>query len=495
MTELRSQADVTSWLAAGMLLRRVEGDADDAFLAQTIAACANELAAMPPAAVIVDIALLLGGGRQVTGAPPTGDETLRTAIRAYDDDVLARLVQTARFDDVLAAYAHAAPADRPQAIALVVGAISVAQRLRGRAGVAGRVAPPRRSPALREERDAAGRAALEPHTASTSGSWSLELLEADEDAPALSQKLADAYQRLARGARQCRALVDDREVFTVDHLAVLRDLGGRMTADHVHSAAEALGRTLPRRLPPHRAQRGVRDTQFADDSLYPAGGFTAITPGGSNASIENLVTSELVYMEDGPGPDVFTLRYVEGELLYYTRDDSVFRRHRHVIGIALCADLDDARVKDRGLPWQRLVLALGMLVATIRWLTEQLGDQALAIHLAFPPTLLGEERQILSLLLEGEISRGTVIIEEQKVADLLEVATKASSSAISDVVVVSLGPTPDLPKGLRAMHLNLAGAAPSLTELAPRRATPAELGPDSWAEWCDGAEDLLRWLV
>jgi hypothetical protein len=197
-------------------------------------------------------------------------------------------------------------------------------------------------------------------------------------------------------------------------------------------------------------------------------------------------------MEDGADVDIFTLRYVEGELLYYTRDDSVFRRHRHVIGIALGADLDDARVKDRELPWQRLVLAFGLLVAAIRWLTEQLGDQALTIHVAFPPNLLAEERQIFSLLLEGEIARGTVVVDE---GDAIAAARTAGDSAIADVVVISLGPVPELPRGLRALHLDLAGTAPTVAELAPRRMPPAELGPDSWVEWCDAAEDLLRWLV
>ena len=74
-----------------------------------------------------------------------------------------------------------------------------------------------------------------------------------------------------------------------------------MTADHIAAAAEAIESTLPRRLPAKIARTvAMRDTQLADESLYPAGGFTAITPGGSNANIENLVTSELVYMEDGP---------------------------------------------------------------------------------------------------------------------------------------------------------------------------------------------------
>jgi hypothetical protein len=236
----------------------------------------------------------------------------------------------------------------------------------------------------------------------------------------------------------------------------------------------------------------VRDTKLADDTLYPAGGVSAITPGGSNASIENLVTSELVYMEDGPDVDIFTLRYVEGELLYYTRDDSVFRRHKHVIGIALCADLDDARVKDRDVPWQRLVLAFGMIVAAIRWLTEQLGDQALTIHLAFPKLLLVEEKQILSLLLGGEIARGTVVVDD---TDAIAATHKAGDTAITDVIVVSLGPVPALPRGLRALHLDLSKAAPTVAELAPRKAEPGEVGPDSWTEWCDAAVDLLRWLV
>jgi hypothetical protein len=468
--ELRIAADVAAWLAAGLALRRVPSDDE---IAPAILACASELATMPPPGVIADVAALLAGVRLGVGPPVAAGDAVRAAIRAYDDDVLARLVTTTRFDDVLAAFAHCAAAERPTAVALVVGAIC---ERAGFVGVSVSPAALRRALARpRDEREAAGRAELV-------GGQTID-------------RLADAYLRLARGARQSRALIDDREVFAVDHLGVLRDLGGRMTADHIAAAADAIARTLPRRLPAHRQQRGARDTSLADDSLYPVGGFSAITPGGSNANIENLVTSELVYMEDGPEPDVFTLRYVEGELLYYTRDDSVFRRHRHVIGIALGADLDDARVKDRDLPYQRLVMALGLVLASIRWLGEQLGDQALVIHVAFPPKLLAEERAILALLLEGEIARGTVVIVEQPWQDTIAAAAHAGGTAIADVVVVSLGPTPELPKHLRAIHVNLAGAAPTVVELAPRPGVNPDAGPDAWTEWCEGAEDLLRWLV
>jgi vWA domain found in the FtsH ternary systems/N-terminal helical region fused to the FtsH ternary system vWA domain len=485
INELRSAADVTTWLAAGLQLRRIADD--DERPNHAIVACANELPTLPPSGVIADIASLLAGARIPMATPPPGDDALRAAVRAYDDDVLARLVATPRFDDVLAAFAHLAPGDRPLAVALVVGSIC------RRAGFTGAAVSPgalRRALARpREERDAIGRAELVGERAEDDGKPRLA-------AGAIAGDLADAYLRLARGARQTRALVDDRDLFAIDHLHVLHDLGGRMTADHIATAADELARTLPRRVPANREQRGIRDTNLADDSLYPAGGFAAITPGGANASIENLVTSELVYMEDGPGPDVFTLRYVEGELLYYTRDDSVHRRHRHLIAIALGPDLDDARVKDRDLPWQRLVLALGLVVATVRWLAEQLGDQALTVRLAFSPKILVEEKQIVSLLLSGEVARGIVNVVEEPWASTVEAAASAGGAALADLVVVSLGPTPDLPRHLRAIHVNIVDAAPKVGELAPRRALDVEAPDhDAWTEWCEGAEDLLRWLV
>jgi len=326
----------------------------------------------------------------------------------------------------------------------------------------------------RDERDTAGKAEL-------------------KGGPVM-QRLVESYTRLARGARQSRALVDDREVFAIDHLEVLGSFGRRMAADHIGAAAEAIAGRLPRRLPTNREQRGVKDTNLADDTLYPAGGFTAITPSAS-ANIENLVSSELVYMEDGDDPvDLFTLRYVEGELLYYTRDDSVFRRHRHVIVFALGADLEDARVKDPEVPWQRLVLALGMLVAAIRWLTEQLGHEALTVHLAFPPKVLASERELVELLLEGEVKSGTVVVVEQTLEDAVAVA-QAARNAISDLVVVSLAQVPALPKGQRALHLALKGVSPAVYELAPRKGAAPDPDADPWTEWCEDTEDLLRWLV
>ena len=481
--ELRTAAEVERWLALGLAVRRVVAsvgdDDDEGRVARALAACAAELPALPPAGVIADLATLLAGGRALVAAPPAGADhggALRAALAAYDDDVLARLVATPRFDDVLAAYAHAAAADRPAAAALIAAALCE------RAGFAGVAVSPA---ALRRALARWRPGAILPGAGPATG------------APVAA--LAEAYHRLARGARQCRALVDDREVFAVDHLAVLRDLGSRMTATHLAAAAVAIAQRLPRQLPATRQLRGARDTRLADDSTYPAGGFASITPGGATTgNLENLVTSELAYMEDDAPVDVFAMRYLEGELLHYTRDDSVFRRHRHVIGVVLGADLDGARVVDRGLPWQRLILALALVVAATRWLTAQLGDEALTVHLGFPAAALGEERAIVALLLEGEIARGAVALTARPPHEIVALVAAAAGNAIADLVVVSRGERPAIPNGVRALHVELAAAAPVLRDLAARAdalATGDAIPPVAWTAWCDSAEDLLRWLM
>src|SRR3954468_9165671 len=100
-TELRTQQDVASWVAAGLCLRRVPTEADEeASIGQAILACASELGALPPAGVIADLAVLLGGARIPQSQPVSGDDLLKASVRAYEDDVLIRLSQTPRFDDV-----------------------------------------------------------------------------------------------------------------------------------------------------------------------------------------------------------------------------------------------------------------------------------------------------------------------------------------------------------------------------------------------------------
>src|SRR4051812_40199515 len=108
MSELRTLEDVEAWLGVGLVLRRVESDVTYSQITQAIAQCANDLASLPPPAVIIDILSMLNGGRQISSAYHSSHEVLKSAINLYADDVVARFMQNALYDDILAAYAHAA---------------------------------------------------------------------------------------------------------------------------------------------------------------------------------------------------------------------------------------------------------------------------------------------------------------------------------------------------------------------------------------------------
>jgi hypothetical protein len=470
--ELRTADEVAIWVAAGLRVRRVaDRRHDDSLVDLAILACASELETLPPAGVIADLAGLVAGA-ELAGAASSGDAALLGALRTYEDDVLVRLLSSPRFEDARAAFAHVELAARPTAVALLVGALC-----RRASFVGTSVSPAMLRRAL----------ARSPDERAASGQLAIQ-------GGAVAAALAGSYLRLARGARQSRALVEERDVFAIDHLAVLGSYARRLAADHIGAAASAIAATLPRRVPSRRARQGQRDTNLDDDTLYPAGGFAAISPSAST-SFENLVSSELVYMEGGADAvDLFTLRHVEGELLYYTRDDSVLRRHHHTIVVALDADLERARVKDPELPWQRLVLGLGLVVATVRWLVERLGDRALTIQLAFPAGALIGERELVELLLEGELRGGTVHVAELDWSAACRVCVQAGG--MSDLLAISSGDLPPVPRGVRARHLRLDHGAPVLAapegdELAD---SPAD-DEDRWTAWCECTEELLRWLV
>src|SRR5262249_22977772 len=145
------------------------------------------------------------------------------------------------------------------------------------------------------------------------------------------------------------------------------------------------------------------------------------------------------------------------------------------------------------LPWQRLVLALGLVLAAIRWLVDRLGHEAVAIRVAFPPGRLADEAAILGLLLDAEISRGLVAVVEQRAGEAIAQVAAAATTAIADLVVATCGaPPPEVPRGVRALHIELAAVAPAI---GPLGAEPRALDDDPHMSWDAAAEELLRWLT
>jgi len=492
--ESSAARDTERWLCAGLALARQEGLDPEAvsrgvpWLLATLA----ESPTLPPPALLWDL------GRLVSGQPlahalrvPDTLPRLRAAVRAYDDHVLARLAADPRLEAVSAALARLPEALRPRGMAFLVarllGRIGFTEGLQASPGVARRALE--RPPA---ELLQAGYAGLREHDA-------------------VLERLADAYEALARGTRRTHALLGDAEAFTLENLEHLQGKAQRLALEQAVEAAEVLARALPPRMRARAASAAATPTALEDDAAFPQGGFSSVSNVGS---LENLVTSELVYMEDEPTLDLFDVRYVEGELLYYTRDESVAVRRRRQVTFVLPPGFAEARVKDAGVRWQRAVAALGLVLCLVRRLSVWLGEEDLRFQVVVTWDGAGTgpleaERGLCELLLREWRARGIAeVLTLPDLATVLAASSEAARRARVDVVyldaargaLASVAPT-DPRVGL--WRLDLSGAHPRLD--APR-ASPGRIeespgsarppGPEApWESWAGVALELARSLL
>lgn len=120
-------------------------------------------------------------------------------------------------------------------------------------------------------------------------------------------------------------------------------------------------------------------------------------------------------MEPDERPDLFDIKFVRDELLYYARDENQFFRRRRTFVFALYPDLALARVKDVELPRQRVVLALGLSAALLRRLTEWLSDEAIAFEFLFvrqgEAEPMAAERALVEMVLREPIANGTAVTD------------------------------------------------------------------------------------
>lgn len=374
--ELRDPAAARAYLEAGVLLARTTARCEPALAARALVALLTEAGALPPPGFVLDLAAVARGATLDARAPSPSDPALGRAVQSYEHLVLSRLSADPRLRDAGDALARLPDALVPSAMALL------AARVTARLGIAGVTMAPAAVRALARMTTDDGLAAL-------------------RDEGRTAAELRRGYEELVRGARGVRALVQDDDVFVLLHLDVLESLAQRVGMAQVLEAEAALGAGLPKRAPRRRA-RGVVRTALQEEDTYPVGGFSSITNTGT---LENLVTSELVYMDDDPTLDLFDLRYASGELLYYTRDEATFVRTRRAVDFVVDGSLADARARDPELPWQRSIAALAMAHAAVVRLAAWLGEEDLAIRVLFPDRL-GEEQALMTLLLREQIERG-----------------------------------------------------------------------------------------
>ena len=379
-------AEHDALIAAGLCVAR-GADPQIAEALGWIQAAVEVLPVGIPTGVILDVGRILSGPTFDSAASAkTGHARLDHALARYDEHVIGRLSSDRLLEPAMDAMARLSETDRADGIAIVL------DELLRRLGISAPTVP---AGAVRR---------LSRSPTSELRALGFEALSAP---PGPADALADAYLALVDGARRLGTLLTPTEIYTLQNLDALRGAAQRLALRQITEAATRF--RLPKRARRVRSKAGNVALMPDDDATYPMGGYAALATTGG---LSNLVSSELIYMDEDADIDAFAVRWAGGELLKYTRDESVFRRTRREMIVVCAADLDDCRIKDPGAPAQRLVLALGALVAGIEALIRWLDRVALSIVVVFERDgvrdPLAAERALLALRLRAVIDAGIV---------------------------------------------------------------------------------------
>jgi hypothetical protein len=388
--ELRDREAARAFLLQGLLLSCLspppEGWHDTLALAEEVAGAHP----LPSLGFLTDLSHVLFAGPLARESRTASQEAYFPVVRrVYEDYVVGKLhadVSIERAGDALRRYRGR---DRNRGLAFVV------EQMRQRCGLmAVSLSPAYVKGLLREPPEHLCRLA--------------EKSLADQGPSPVLPKL---YESLVAAFRRAGHLLGQEDLFELDHGTALQELGQRVALRQVLTAAEMLLAESPR--PPARLPGPRRDvaTRLLEEDTYPVGGYSSLSTKGS---IESLLFSQLAFMEPDRRPDLFDIKFLRDELLYYSRDDNRFLRRRRTFVFALFPDLVRARVKDEGLPWQRIILALALLVAAVRRLTEWLTNEALRFEVCFVEedghAALADERRLLEILLREPLASGMVCL-------------------------------------------------------------------------------------
>ncbi len=481
--ELRDAEAAGRWTAAGLCLIRVgsAGATEVASVTRQMLVAVSEAGSLPPVGMLGDIGKLVGGASLDFSAPlPATQPEISRAVRAYEDQFLGRLAQDPRIEAIADAIAKLPKPMRDDAVALLLARILQRIAFEGAVsmspGIARRVTE---TPV--EELLEAGYAAL-------------------REAGDIQTLLVGGYDGLVHRARRTGALLAEADVFVLENLTVLSSLTQRLAIEHIVEVADELMRRLPKRMKPKAARRGGRTpTNIEDEDRYPIGGFSSISTYGS---LENLVTSELIYMDETPDEiDLFDMRYVEGELLYYTRDESVFIRGRRVVTFVFEPELIRARFKDQGMRWQRLVVAMGLLSASVQKLSGWLAEEGLFFRVAFVRSHgeapLEAEQGLCRLLLREWIEKEMAeVVEIDGLEDVIGRTQEDARTAQADLVMFTMNTRSldGLDPRVRAALINLGEPSPALwwTDHSPSNLTT---DADPWSAWTAVSRELLQSII
>jgi hypothetical protein len=395
---------------------------------------------LPPIGFVADIGHLALG--QEAGARPSRENTSTGGAfpaglaRTYEDHVLGKIYADFHFERGADAVRGYQGRDRARGLAFLVN------QMRERWGFPG----VHLSPGVIK-----GIAELAPEEALGRG-W--DSLSRD----GLLPLLPELYQALIAASRRSADVLGPEDVFELEHGTALAELGQRVALRQLLQAADRLQTALPRhRLSPPAGRKEV-PTRVLDEDTYPVGGYSSVANRGS---MESLLHSQLAYMEDNDRPDLFDIKYLRDELLYYARDENQFLRRRRTLVFALFPDL-------------------------VR--TEWLTDDALLFEFCIidqdRPETLAQEQELLEMVLREQVANGTVrLLRLPGPAALEELCRRRAQRSLCHCLVVTAEDgEPFRIQDTVVSRLRISGPRPVL-EISdePAPATAADEPMESWA--------------
>jgi hypothetical protein len=278
-------------------------------------------------------------------------------------------------------------------------------------------------------------------------------------------------------------LLAPADIFELERGTALAEFGQRLALRQVLRAGQLLAGDLPPKRPRLISRRRQVATRLLTEDAYPVGGFSSISTKGT---IESLLHSQLVFLERGARPDLFDIKFVRDELLYYSRDENQFLRRRTTLLVVLAADLVAARTKDASLPYQRIVLTLGLLLALAATLREWLSDEALELLFVLPSVAgqqpLADEQALLELLFADQIELGTARVESAPAERLPQIIAARGQRSLVRAVVVAASETPLPCDAAEPIRLLIAAPQPHLVEEGVAPFWSEESGLTAWSD-------------
>jgi hypothetical protein len=385
-----------------------------------------------PLDLVHDLGMLLADGR---GFPFASSRDLaawpddeRDPRLDYEDRVLGRWILDPSLLDAHVAISGLHDDLRPRAIAHAIG-LALGTAARAADGVAGNPA------ILRGVMPAA--LAMARAWPARFGAW---------DAAPVDPAWRDWAARQRAAILACRGearLFSAQDLWELAHLADLPSESTRLALREIHAVAAAIGG-----VPPGVAMRVKRRAQQVavdddDASHYPMGGFDALSTQGR---FENLVRTEVAYVREAAdmlgGIDLFDVRFAQGELLYYTRDESpLYDQHRRLT-LVLDAPAEQ-RHKHPELAAQTLVLVDAAALRLQSDMLQVFGPNGAEVHLrwrlhnAADREVAEEEERLVALTLADDIAHRRVTTAA--ITDWTEVSARGL------VVFAAHGPDPRSP--------------------------------------------------